>query len=411
MSTSSYRAKHGYVLTKSYTGQQGSALSGLVTLQCWMEKLIGPVYVVEPFIDGSFTHGLPHNNTLRFSDFFDIDVYNKVSVEDGYAELASWEDFLQNAPRSVVLVETHIHHQKPRTKVRWNSHDCNHQLDTLSEHGFCVVRVVDAYLQSDVSTYKQIISGDKMDRVVLGDWKPNNVTVIFNNWSWHWIVGNNASICRIAQEVGLWDKLYPSQVLLRSAKDFEDQIFTSQSHPFHVAIMLRIERVVLNQKKKTVSATEDCMKKIVRLIRRLQKGRDPEQLYVTSDIAKYGSRTIGITDEIRTQLLDIIQDALRPVSNGSMALDFDTTMITHASDRGYMASLQRTIASRADCLVLVGGGNFLKLALGDYLNFHPNPSFWCIHTVCMEKPTARGEEFQKMFNQIMDVARNASQNT
>ena len=376
-----------------------------------MEKLIGPVYVVEPFIDGSFTHGLPHNNTLRFSDFFDIDVYNKVSVEDGYAELASWEDFLQNAPRSVVLVETHIHHQKPRTKVRWNSHDCNHQLDTLSEHGFCVVRVVDAYLQSDVSTYKQIISGDKMDRVVLGDWKPNNVTVIFNNWSWHWIVGNNASICRIAQEVGLWDKLYPSQVLLRSAKDFEDQIFTSQSHPFHVAIMLRIERVVLNQKKKTVSATEDCMKKIVRLIRRLQKGRDPEQLYVTSDIAKYGSRTIGITDEIRTQLLDIIQDALRPVSNGSMALDFDTTMITHASDRGYMASLQRTIASRADCLVLVGGGNFLKLALGDYLNFHPNPSFWCIHTVCMEKPTARGEEFQKMFNQIMDVARNASQNT
>ena len=379
-----------------------------------MEKLIGPVYVVEPFIDGSFTHGLPHNNTLRFSDFFDIDVYNKVSVEDGYAELASWEDFLQNAPRSVVLVETHIHHPKPtRTKVRWNSHDCNHQLDTLSELGFCVVRVVDAYLQSDVSTYKEIISGDEMDRVVLGDWKPNNVTVIFNNWSWHWIVGNNASICRKAQEVGLWDKLYPSQALLRSAKDFEDRIFTSKSHPFHVAIMLRIERVVLNQRKKTVSATEDCMKKVVSLIRNLQKGRELEQLYMTSDIAKYGSGSIGITNEIRTQLLDIIQDALRPLSNGSMALDFDTTIkITNGiTDRGYMAALQRTIASRADCLVLVGGGNFLKLALGDYLNFHPNPSSWCIRTVCMEKPTAQGEEFQKMFNQITNVARNASQYT
>ena len=48
-------------------------------------------------------------------------------------------------------------------------------------------------------------------------------------------------------------------------------------------------------------------------------------------------------------------------------------------DHGYVAALQRTIASRANCLVLVGGGNFLKLALGDYLNFHPNPSSWCIH--------------------------------
>ena len=367
-----------------------------------MEKLIGPVYVVEPFIERSFTHGLPHNNTLRFSDFFDIDVYNKVSVEDGYAELASWEDFLQNAPRSVVLVETHVQHPKPiRTKVRWNSHDCNHQLDTLSEHGFCVVRVVDAYLHSD-----------EIERIIIGDWRPNNITVIFTKWSWHWFIGNNASICRKAQEVGLWDKLYPSQALLRSAKDFEDQIFTSKSHPFHVAIMLRIERVVLNQRKKTVSATEDCMKKVVSLIHNLQKGRELEQLYVTSDIAKYGSGTIGITDEIRTQLLDIIQDALRPLSNGSTALDFDMTMIAHGiTDRGYMAALQRTIASRADCLVLVGGGNFLKLALGDYLNFHPNPSSWCIHTVCMEKPTARGDEFQKMFNQITDVARNTFQAT
>ena len=381
-----------------------------------MEKLIGPVYVVEPFIDGSVIHGLPRNNTLRFSDFFDIDVYNKVSVEDGYAELASWEDFLQNAPRSVVLVETHIHHPKTtRTKVRWNSHDCNHQLDTLSEHGFCVVRVVDAYLHSDVSSYKQIISGDEMDRVVLGDWKPNNVTVIFNNWSWHWIVGNNASICRKAQEVGLWDKLYPSQALLRSAKDFEDQIFTSKSHPFHVAIMLRIERVVKTQENK-VSTLENCMKKVVNITSDLQKGRMFKQPFVTLDIAEYGSNSLmkysGITSTLIPQLLATVRNSLGPLAGRNRIFNFDMTTITHGiTDHGYVAALQRTIASRADCLVLVGGGNFLKLALGHYLNFHPIPSSWCIHTVCMEKPTARGEEFQKMFNQITDVARNTFQAT
>ena len=116
---------------------------------------------------------------------------------------------------------------------------------------------------------------------------------------------------------------------------------------------------------------------------------------------------MGITNETRTRLFDTIQDALRPLSNGSTTLDFDMITITHGiTDLGYVAAIQRTIASRADCLVLVGGGHFLKLALGDYLKFHPNHSSWCIHTVCMEELTPGSKNFIKMFNHMMDAARN-----
>ena len=61
----------------------------------------------------------------------------------------------------------------------------------------------------------------------------------------------------------------------------------------------------------------------------------------------------------------------------------DTFMeVSGIEDRGYIAALQRTIASRADCLVLVGGGHFLELALHEYLRDHPSP---CVHFICLEK--------------------------
>jgi hypothetical protein len=53
-------------------------------------------------------------------------------------------------------------------------------------------------------------------------------------------------------------------------------------------------------------------------------------------------------------------------------------------DRSYIAALPRTVASRAVCLVLVGGGNFLRLALHNYLNDHTDPHSWCLHFVCLD---------------------------
>ena len=53
-----------------------------------------------------------------------------------------------------------------------------------------------------------------------------------------------------------------------------------------------------------------------------------------------------------------------------------------ANSGGYMAALQRTIASKADCLILVGGGYFQELALNDYKMNHPDKNKWCVHLVC-----------------------------
>ncbi len=45
--------------------------------------------------------------------------------------------------------------------------------------------------------------------------------------------------------------------------------------------------------------------------------------------------------------------------------------------------MQRMILSRADCIVLMGTGTFVKLAVIEYIDKHPDPSSWCIYIVCV----------------------------
>ena len=59
-----------------------------------------------------------------------------------------------------------------------------------------------------------------------------------------------------------------------------------------------------------------------------------------------------------------------------------TNATKRIENSGYIAALQRTLASQAECLVLAGGGNFQELAMRDYMRNHPNKRNWCIHAVC-----------------------------
>ena len=54
-------------------------------------------------------------------------------------------------------------------------------------------------------------------------------------------------------------------------------------------------------------------------------------------------------------------------------------------DRVYLAALQRTLASQADCLILMGGGSFREVAFNNYLALHPDKSKQCVRTICISK--------------------------
>ena len=52
-------------------------------------------------------------------------------------------------------------------------------------------------------------------------------------------------------------------------------------------------------------------------------------------------------------------------------------------ERGYIAMLQRSIATHADCLILMGGGSFQQVAAYQYMKHHQGQSKPCLYSVCV----------------------------
>ena len=78
-----------------------SASKNLQHLQCWAGGL--DIEVVEPFIVGSHlgVRDPLENYPLRFSDLYDMNIWTTASNHT----LASWDSFIQKAPRNLIRVE------------------------------------------------------------------------------------------------------------------------------------------------------------------------------------------------------------------------------------------------------------------------------------------------------------------
>ena len=389
---------HGYVLSLHYPGQQGAGLSSLTALQCSIGSLDLPMFIVEPFINASHLSPWGNDTLLTVHDYFDINHLNAASRKIGYAELATWDEFLQKAPRNVVFLELHLQPHGPPTPpvVTWTANGtstCRHVPvvdNVLKEHGFCVVRTVSKTLKRVIPRKNgMVLTGQELYKQVLGEWKPHEVTLVVPGWWPPWYILNlqSPNKCEQANEEGLHNRFHPSQKLLALAKRYEE-LHLGSNHHFGVAAMLRVEHAIrlFRTTDQQLTGINACLQQVVHLVEDLQGGTIYPQTFVTADIGKYGSGTWYDGPKYNTEeIFGTVKSTLELLTRNMTFEEWeDSFSIANnvTKDRGYVAALQRTIAGRSDCLVLMGRGNFLKLALHDYLNNHPDPATWCIHFVC-----------------------------
>jgi hypothetical protein len=73
----------------------------MLTLQCWANR--HNMSVVEPFLSKSKLVSPVEDRDVRsmsrFSDVYDIENWNSLSVGVDYSSLSSWDDFMHSAPR------------------------------------------------------------------------------------------------------------------------------------------------------------------------------------------------------------------------------------------------------------------------------------------------------------------------
>ena len=134
-----------------------------------------------------------------------------------------------------------------------------------------------------------------------------------------------------------------------------------------------------------------CLNQVVEISRETQaKQSTINNPFITIDLGESGSKTwqSNLIGHVNTTYWIInAGETISTLSHGewSTIKEWEESFNQRTGgieNPAYIAALQRTLASRADCLILVGGGNFQSIALRDYIKNHPDKKSQCVKIVC-----------------------------
>ena len=343
--------------------------------------------IVEPFIEGSL-FAFPFNriargrNPLRLRDLIDVDLWNEqTSRVYNYLPLASWEEFLSKAPRSVVLLCIK-YRDPPRIPIPIPGHDyklgCTHEdcfkkfddtVSFLSRFKFRVVRKACAnFLNTAASvTDKQLLKS------TLEKLKQDNVTIITNQFRGFFGLYRLpvASTCGVTHAV-MNVLTEPSTKLVEDANKYVKEHFENRKF---VSILVRIERIVLHN---FLNVTK-CGELVLSKLKKLKKERNLKDYFLAMDIGKFGSKGSNV-NKLEPQGKGFFRQVYG--SNWRFKDWEESFQVSNNSNPAYIANLQRTISARGSCLLMVGGGGFQYQARKLYSEYHPDPNSSCIYQIC-----------------------------
>ena len=357
--------KRGYVIGVSFWDQQTFSTGSIANLQCWAGSM--EMLVAEPFMVASkFSAPIKQQNFLStetqmsLSDMYNIEVWNERTKRG--APLVRWADFLREAPRSVILVELKsIYRYECSVEVMKRDYT-----KFLIENGFTVIREV----CFNKTTLSHKLSMKQFSVEIFASLLPDSVTVILEEWSSN-TVGVIIELDECTLGLPLSNLIAPSE---RALNDTERYIQTYMNGSRrYVALMVRSEWAILNAgSRQAEQIVSECFVKTLSYWNQTVQATGLNHTFVTLDIGKYGSKTDPRL--ISSPLINMATDLLRTVHhNSSLSFsDWEHTFeeASNSTNCGYIGFLQKLVATRAKCLLLVGGGSYQKHALSMYRTLH-----------------------------------------
>ena len=387
--------KHGtYILTAEYGGQQGAAIRGLLSQQCFSHHLPVPVSIVEPLLINSklgHVKKQPHETDLiKFSDLFDIHHFNAVSRRSGYRQLATWEEFLSNAKEKTILVKLQTGKRK-RMNIEW---EADITAGTLCYSGkkysafndlvtctVCIVRIVTiCCVESEESSYKSALTMNELKNALFGCWMPEEVNLLFIHWTSYWHVPSEPCKAPFYSS----GHFQSSDQLVKHANEYRD-LYLKSNKPT-IAFVLRFEYLVILHYD-----IDACMQKVYETCIHIYKTLTDKSVFVAADVGKYGSGTwktylSQFSSKKASQVMETFKNAVSLLISNQWTFqeweDSFSTVTAGIESKGYIAALQKTIASQADCIYFLYVGNFQSSVKEEYVRHHPQQSEQCIHFIC-----------------------------
>ncbi len=433
-------ASHGYLLTLKYAGQQTMASCALISQQCWLSSNALPVHLVEPYMKSSHLIGYPNLlgesttdlSLSRFSDFFDLEHFNKYSDSIGSSTIKTWDYFLSNAPRDIIaLTITNIHDEDCIAHPRDMKYNCRDgsvgqmvideftsgcpvetEMETAiayltKNHSFRLTREVCINCNKFILT--QSFSPELFTSLVFGDLNPKGVVVIANTWKYSVVMSPNCEKSPRCSYCYL-NTPYPSGIsqLIRSSKQLRADsnyyvrkvLNYNNAEEVSVAVMIRVEWMAIEKRKSSSKCFSSLLEKFYSI-----NAKANGLPFVAMDIGKFGSDSFNTTyrnrqfhhgKELFSKTMELIPAIYLNHWNFS---SWESTFDVLASRRkplsnGYVAAVQRDIASRAKCLIVMGGGHFQQLAVEQYKVLHAT-NRKCIHIIegCGHRTKRRRDKY------------------
>ena len=413
---SSHCSAKTYVIILDTRGQQGSGLRALSVLQCVLGSIYGHFYIVEPFIQESHVSGIYAGRSgMKFSSLYDFNTFNLESRKLGFPEMVSVREYVERGPPYIIFVYINFHSNVQN--VMWSTIKVAKRQACL-KHGdsekvmqgnyskvlfdHCIVRVIQlpaiVVKHKDNRTNVTVHSVDDIYNFIFDEWKPHEVTLVFSGWGnkiylpVHLPLHGMDCIQRYSEyEIKLQFK--SSTNLIRDAEKYENMFLGGQNK---LAVMLRVERTVSyylkevngqthSSSKRVPSSLEECYSDVLSASKAVLNTTNGSKPVVTMDINKFGTESFlsidNTTKELTERTLVGLYDNQWSVEEWE---DSFTQVTGGVTDISYVVDLQKTLASRADCLVLMGGGSFQALTLQEYLNHRSSSGEpRCVHLVCV----------------------------
>lgn len=410
LATPEWNTATGFVMVSHYSDQMTGASLNLLALQCWASKLHGHVRVVEPFlVKGSkFGFDLPWMSSaiqqqnisdyvprVRLRDMLDIEGWENQTTKYGLAPIISWTDFLKEAPRNLILVNSECSRQSDYDGCK-NSF-LKPAFRFADQHNLTVVR--------EVCIKRILYSARQFEDLVYGSHYPSHSVVLFNYWGG--IHSRRSKAYRIGiSDMEDCDRLRYSSFLFQSSKTVQkdSQRYIERYMPLaknngYISVMFRSERFGLshgfqdinNSEQKLLTLT-DCVRSITEYVDKLKALYNIQSVFLAMDCRRQGSmafRRLTGPAYMSKDLVDRVTLTLYQNlhGNSSSLNDWDESFDRIASFKtaGYLAQLQKSLAANGTCLLTAGGGNFQLSAVRLYNETHKSSNAHCAFQVpgCM----------------------------
>ena len=391
------RSETLFAYVHGYAGQQGSGIRSLSVFQCFLTSLHGKnALIAEPMFKDSYFYTYTNSN-LTFSSLLDLNYFNEQSRKIGYPEMINHDEFTRDSPRYAVYILIRGLSGTSLQRIIWQAPTINNSLMCLENDDIpklsrpygnpkavcsrkCVVRIVElwaARIREWDGTCASSVNNIR--RIIFGDLSPKEVTLIFTYFAFYkyppLAVPPNTIDCTKSKQTRV--QFRPGEKIIRDAQAYMDTFLGGVNR---LAIMLRIERIVISSHDH-LTAVKKCFNEVLALKKKLAMNSKP---LVTMDVGgEYGTGT-SKDKSLRGNVEDYSIKTFESLYNNAWSVsEWEKSFVKAAggvTDRGYIAALQRVLASRADCLVLVGGGDFQAMAVLDFMQYHNSKE--CIHVVC-----------------------------